>query len=482
MITHYTRLGVPVYVAELNPRDFDISATGRTWARVSDLAAENDADVAINFPFFNGVDGALIGRNIVDGDPLSYDIPKTAARRGFYRTTAGEYRIGHIGEVGENSVDFYVQGSPVLLEDGRITVHESIARDQLDACATARAQRTAIGIKRNGAGGKTGSIFFVVVDGRLPGAAGLTLSELAAFMRDELGCTDAINGDGGGSSVMVAGGKSYVSRGERSAGCAVFAKQVGSHYEGGKPLKIAIDAGHGINTAGKRTPDGSMREFEFNSVVAEYVREMLTEYDGVETKFVHDPTGARDVPLVERTDAANKWSADVFVSIHANAFGVGWNDVNGIETFAYTTKPAEAVRLATYVQSELITKLHRKSRGVKYANLHVLRETKMTAILVECGFMSNREEAALLKTDAYRRKAAEAIVTGIVRCYSLEKSPEKLPKIQRPATVVIDGERRPAYMIDNTTYVPLRFVTEKLGGQVERWDNENKMAYIKRGG
>ena len=252
-------------------------------------------------------------------------------------------------------------------------------------------------------------------------------------------------------------------------------------------MKIAIDAGHGINTAGKRTPDGSMREFEFNSVVAEYVREILSEYDGIETKFVHDPTGRRDIPLSERTDTANIWGADVYVSIHANAFGDDWNDVNGIETFAYTTKPAEAVKLAIYVQSELVTKLLRKSRGVKYANFHVLRETKMTAILVECGFMTNREEVALLKTDAYRRKAAEAIVTGIARCYGLKKREKtgmspSLPRIQRTAAVVVNGEKHPAYMIDNTTYVPLRFVTEKLGGEVERWDNENKIAYIKRGG
>src|SRR5690606_4139273 len=147
---------------------------------------------------------------------------------------------------------------------------------------------------------------------------------------------------------------------------------------------------------------GSMREFQFNSVVAKYVRDLLSEYEGVETMFVHDPTGERDVPLAERTKKANDWPADVYVSIHANAYGSNWNDVNGIETYVYTTKPAEAVRLATYVQSELVTRTLRRSRGVKYENFHVLRETKMTAILVECGFMTNREEAELLKSDEYR--------------------------------------------------------------------------------
>lgn len=466
---------VPVYVVELNPKDYEISAVGRTRAKVSELARDQAADVAINFPFFNSADGALIGKNIVDGNPLSYDLSKTAARRGFYRKKDNTFHIGHIKETDEKSVLFYVQGSPVLIEDGRIVVHESISRDQLDSSVTVRAQRTAVGIR------KDGTVIFVVADGRLPGVQGLSLSELAEFMKNELGCHHAINGDGGGSTIMIAGGKTYVSRGERQVGCAIVAKKVGSHFEGGRPLKIAIDAGHGLHTAGKRTPDGSMREFQFNSAVAKYVRDLLSEYEGVETMFVHDPTGERDVPLAERTKKANDWPADVYVSIHANAYGSNWNDVNGIETYVYTTKPAEAVRLATYVQSELVTRTLRRSRGVKYENFHVLRETKMTAILVECGFMTNREEAELLKSDEYRRKCAEAIVAGIVRCYSLKKKAEELPKIQRTASVVIDDESHPAYIIDNTTYVPIRFVTEKLGGRIERWDNEKKIAYISRG-
>ena len=112
-------------------------------------------------------------------------------------------------------------------------------------------------------------------------------------------------------------------------------------------MKIVIDAGHGPSTAGKRTPDGTLREYQFNSEVSREVIGLLSDYDGVETLY----TGAddRDVPLSERTYRANAWGADVFVSIHANAFGAGWNSAAGIETFVYTTRPAEAVRLANAV-------------------------------------------------------------------------------------------------------------------------------------
>src|SRR5690606_11830869 len=131
----------------------------------------------------------------------------------------------------------------------------------------------------------------------------------------------------------------------------------------------------------------------------------------------------RDVPLKERTDRANAWKADLFVSIHANAAGDGWSSAQGIETYVYVSRPAPAVALANAVQRQLVRATGRPDRGVKSANFHVLRETKMTAILVECGFMTNREECELLKSDAYRRKCAEAIVAGIVETHGLRKKP-----------------------------------------------------------
>lgn len=195
-------------------------------------------------------------------------------------------------------------------------------------------------------------------------------------------------------------------------------------------MKIVIDAGHGPETAGKRSPDGSLREYQFNSVVARYVADaLLHRYEGVGILMTHDDS--RDVPLKERTDRANAWKADLFVSIHANAYGDGgWNSAQGIETFVYTTRPAAAVKLAEVVQRNLVQATGRPNRGVKTANFHVLRETKMTAILAECGFMTNREECELLKSDVYRRKCAEAIVSGIVEVYGLKPK----QSVQEPAT------------------------------------------------
>lgn len=189
-------------------------------------------------------------------------------------------------------------------------------------------------------------------------------------------------------------------------------------------MKVMIDAGHGINTAGKRAPDDSMREHHFNNAVAKYVDIELKKYEKIETAFSHDPTGVRDVPLKERTDKANKWGADCFISIHANALKGTWHTGGGIETYVYITKPAFALKLANNIQSELIKATGLRDRGVKTDDFHVLRETRMTAVLMECGFYDNKEELAFLKSDLYRRKCAIAIVNGIATTYSLKKKPE----------------------------------------------------------
>lgn len=186
-------------------------------------------------------------------------------------------------------------------------------------------------------------------------------------------------------------------------------------------MKIAIDAGHGYETPGKRSIDG-MKEYEFNRAVANQMKKLLVKYEGVTVLFTH--SDQRDVPLNERTTKANKEKVDVFISIHANAHGNGnqWTSAEGIETYVYTTKPKTATRLAQMVQNELISSTKRKNRGVKTANFHVLKATSMTAILCECGFMTNKKEAALLQTSSYRLTCAKAIVDAIVKYYQLTKT------------------------------------------------------------
>lgn len=175
-------------------------------------------------------------------------------------------------------------------------------------------------------------------------------------------------------------------------------------------IKVMIDAGHGPHTAGKRSPDGALREFNFNSAVTDLVKQKLVA-KGIAVSYAHEDR--IDVPLSERTKKANLLNVDAFISIHANAYGDGWNEVNGIETYIYPTASIGSKVLAELVQRSLITACKRADRGVKQGNFAVLRDTRMPAILIECGFMTNRAEAALLSQQSYREQCAKAISFAI---------------------------------------------------------------------
>ncbi|MCR1897831.1 N-acetylmuramoyl-L-alanine amidase [Irregularibacter muris] len=194
-------------------------------------------------------------------------------------------------------------------------------------------------------------------------------------------------------------------------------------------VKIAIDAGHGLNTAGKRTPDG-MKEFEFNVKVAEYLKNELMKYENVNVLFVHDPTGKRDVPLSERTKKANDWKADLYLSLHANAFGNGgWNTAGGTETYIHPITPQRTKDIANIIHGEIIKATGLRNRGVKTADFQVLRGTNMSAVLVEHAFMTNKEEAKLLKDDKFRKDCAKSHATAIASYYKLKKKPETKPEL-----------------------------------------------------
>lgn len=190
---------------------------------------------------------------------------------------------------------------------------------------------------------------------------------------------------------------------------------------------IAIDDGHGIDTAGKRTPifpDGTrseigknyMNENLFNRAVAKYLDEELKRC-GFRTLMVA-PTDADD-SLQTRVNRADNAKADMYISIHANANSGQWGTWGGTETLTYKLT-GESNRVGRIIHKHLMKGTPLRDRGVKDGSgLFVIKNTSMTAVLVECAFMDNLQEAKLLLSDAFRRECAREIAMGICEAYGV---------------------------------------------------------------
>ena len=186
--------------------------------------------------------------------------------------------------------------------------------------------------------------------------------------------------------------------------------------------KVAVDAGHGSQTAGKRTPDG-YREHTIN-VKCAYYFDIAMKRCGIQTLRVAwndtNSTDDPDVPLTTRQNQIRNAKCDISVSWHANAYGNGatYNSAEGIETLIHsnTARINDSYNLAVKVQNQLTNGTSQKNRGVKSANLAMCNCATMgtrASILIEVGFMTNLYEANLMKTDAFCLECAEEAAKGV---------------------------------------------------------------------
>ena len=186
-------------------------------------------------------------------------------------------------------------------------------------------------------------------------------------------------------------------------------------------IKVGYCAGHGYNTPGKRTPNDE-REWTFNDIVARAFANELSQYEGITSKRFDDPTGKRDVPLQERTDNANRWGAQYYISFHHNALGAKWGNHTGVETFVYIgNKNTVSGKLAAAIHPALVKAYGLKDRGIKEGNLHIVRETKMPAILIEGGFMDSTIDIVKLRNRNVLENAGRMIAQALATYLKLKK-------------------------------------------------------------
>jgi len=172
-----------------------------------------------------------------------------------------------------------------------------------------------------------------------------------------------------------------------------------------------LDNGHGKDTEGKRSPDGSLKEWEFTRAI---VSNVVDKLDVLGIGYVVLVPEERDIPLEERVERANSVNAfmKVYVSIHANAYTDDWNDASGVETYCFP-KSKRGKWFAKNFQKHLLEQTRWKDRGVKEKPFYMLSRTSMPAVLTECGFYTNLIQCKQMKSEDYIERIGLAHVRAI---------------------------------------------------------------------
>lgn len=204
-------------------------------------------------------------------------------------------------------------------------------------------------------------------------------------------------------------------------------------------FKIALDAGHGLKTAGKRCKKSidpnETREWSLNSRICEKIADKLKAYDGYQLIRVDDTTGATDISLSKRCKAANNFGANLYLSIHHNA-GVNGGKGGGIVVYTWKKPDAELQKWQKMFYDALIAHTGLKGNRANplgKSNFYVLVNTNMQAVLVENGFMDSTTDVPIILTDDFADKAATAYVEVLAEIGGLTKK-AKEPEEVKPET------------------------------------------------
>lgn len=192
-------------------------------------------------------------------------------------------------------------------------------------------------------------------------------------------------------------------------------KMVAAAYKN-KTIKrpvIVLDAGHGGRDEGAKIRYPYLEEKRLTLSATLYAKKYLEQL-GYKVILTRDKDFF--IPLQKRADMANSAKAEIFVSIHFNSCP---NKIaHGIEIYYHNSsenkpKAKSSQNLASCVLSDVIKKTNARSRGVRRGKFHVIRETKMPAILVEAGFLTNPQERDNIRKPAYLEKISLGIAQGI---------------------------------------------------------------------
>lgn len=202
---------------------------------------------------------------------------------------------------------------------------------------------------------------------------------------------------------------------------------------GHSPFTVVIDPGHGGFDPGKVGVDGTL-EKDINLSISLLLKELLEKENikvimtRTEDKAVGQENGEvkKQEDMKKRVEIINESSANLAVSIHQNSFTN--ESSKGAQVF-YHTQSSEGAILAKLIQEQIKLSVKDENRRMEKANdsYYLLKKTMCPIVIVECGFLSNYEEATLLNDINYQKKIAEGIFNGI-KIY-LEREKEELSSL-----------------------------------------------------
>ncbi|MBP3038054.1 N-acetylmuramoyl-L-alanine amidase [Bacillaceae bacterium Marseille-Q3522] len=191
-------------------------------------------------------------------------------------------------------------------------------------------------------------------------------------------------------------------------------------------VRIFIDPGHGGSDPGAVA--NGLQEKDLTLRISKRIRDMLGEYSDAQVKLSRE--GDQTLSLSQRTHMANAWGADYLISVHINAGGG-----TGFESFVYTGVGGATVAYQNVIHVEITRQVDFRDRGKKQANLHMVRESHMPALLTENGFIDRASDARKLKDNSYLDRIARGHVIGLEKAFGLKKkaAPAPQPKPSQPA-------------------------------------------------
>ncbi len=180
---------------------------------------------------------------------------------------------------------------------------------------------------------------------------------------------------------------------------------------------IVIDPGHGYNTSPSNIDSGAVGHVVEQKINIEIARKLTTALQNAGATVYMIPSDTTYVNLYDRSKWARKYNPDIYIAVHCNSVADG-EGVRGVEAYYFTpfSQPLAALvskRVANYYENNVYGDGKNRNRGAKYNYFAVTLEQEFASILVECGFVSDYQEAMALNNSTHQTGIANAIVDAV---------------------------------------------------------------------